>query len=82
MGAIMTKFALIKQLHNPPVEEKPLLPEGIQYQEYVIEPKDGKMTVFIPLRESEEFEKSLLKQTVLLRSDVRQLLRTHRGIIG
>lgn len=78
----MTKFALIKQLQNPTKAEKPLLPEGIRYQEYVIEPKDGKMTVFVPLRETEEFEKALQKQTVLLRSDVRRLLRTHRGIIG
>ena len=78
----MSKYSLIKQLQNPATEEKPRLPRGIQYQEYVVEPKEGNMTVFIPLRETEAFEEGIKECAVLLRSDVRRLLRTHRGIIG
>lgn len=78
----MSKFSLIKQLQNPATEEKPLLPRGIKYQEYVVEPQEGDMTVFIPLRETEAFETAIKEQAVLLRSDVRRLLRAHRGIIG
>jgi len=78
----MSKFSLIKQLQNPATEEKPLLPRGIKYQEYVVEPQEGDMTVFIPLRETEAFEAAIKEQAVLLRSDVRRLLRAHRGIIG
>ncbi len=78
----MSKFSLIKQLQNPTSVEKPLLPRGIQYQEYVIEPKDGNMTVFIPLREAAAFEEAIQEHAILFRSDVRTLLRTHRGIIG
>jgi hypothetical protein len=78
----MSKYSLIKQLHNPPTVETPLLPEGIRYQEYQIDPKDGTMTVFIPLREADAFEESLMEYSTLLRSDVRTLLRKHRGIIG
>ena len=46
----MSKFSLIKQLQTP-TENTSLLPEGIKYQEYIIEPKGERMTVFIPLRE-------------------------------
>lgn len=78
----MTKYTLINQLQQPNTEkDKPLLPEGVQYQEYVIEPKDGKMTVFIPLKEATAFEDAITKHTILLRSDVRNLLRIHRGIM-
>lgn len=78
----MSEFSLIKQLQNPATEEKPLLPRGIEYQEYVVEPREGSMTVFVPLRETEAFEEAIKGHAVLLRSDVRDLLRTHRGIIG
>jgi hypothetical protein len=78
----MSEYSLIKQLQNPATEEKPLLPRGIKYQEYVVEPQEGDMTVFIPLRETEAFEAAIKEEAVLLRSDVRRLLRAHRGIIG
>ncbi len=78
----MSNFSLIKQLQNPPKQEKSLLPEGIKYQEYVVQPKDGDMTVFIPLREAEAFEVAVGEIDTLLRADVRTLLRNHRGIIG
>jgi len=78
----MSKFSLIKQLQIAPIQEKSLLPEGIKYQEYVVQPKDGNMTVFIPLRETEAFETAVGKIDILLRADVRTLLRDHRGIIG
>ncbi len=78
----MSEYSLIKQLQNPATEEKPLLPRGVKYQEYVVEPQEGDMTVFIPLRETEAFEAAIKEEAVLLRSDVRRLLRAHRGIIG
>lgn len=78
----MSNFSLIKQLQTPVKQEKSLLPEGIKYQEYVVQPKDGDMTVFIPLREAEAFEAAIIEIDILLRSDVRTLLRNHRGIIG
>lgn len=79
----MSKFSLIKQLKTPEETAEPsLLPEGIRYQEYEVEHKDGSMTVFIPLRETEAFEQSLMEIDNLLRTDIRDLLRTHRGIIG
>jgi hypothetical protein len=78
----MSEYSLIKQLQNPPTEEKPRLPRGLDYQEYVVEPQEGNMTVFIPIRETEAFEEAIKEHTVLLRSDVRRLLRAHRGIIG
>ena len=78
----MSNFSLIKQLQQGPSTEKQCLPKGIKYQEYEIEPKDGTMTVFIPLKEAEAFEQALQEINILLRSDVRNLLRAHRGIIG
>lgn len=78
----MSKFSLIKQLQEQPETEKSVLPKGIQYQEYDVQTKDGDMTVFIPLREAEAFEKSLSEQTIVFRGDIRRLLRKHRGIIG
>lgn len=78
----MSNFSLIKQLQNPTAEDEPRLPKGIRYQEYEIEPKDGTMTVFIPLKEAEAFEESLMEFNILLRADVRSLLRKHRGIMG
>ena len=78
---MMSDFPLIKLLHNPPEAKKSLLPEGIKYQRYEIVPKEGTMTVYIPMRECEAFEEALMEYKVLLRSDVRSLLRTHRGII-
>lgn len=78
----MSNFSLIKQLQQGPSADEQRLPKGIEYQEYQVEPKDGTMTVFIPLREADAFEQSLKEIDILLRSDVRDLLRKHRGIIG
>ena len=78
----MSKYSLIKQLQSGPIEEKSLLPKGIEYQEQVVQPKEGSMTVFIPIREAEAFQTAINDIAVLMRADVRTLLRNHRGIIG
>ncbi len=79
----MTDYSLIKQLHNQPEQEEQLLPEGIDYQQFEIATHDtDDMTVFVPISEAQNFEQSLMKYTVLVRSDVRNELRNHRGIIG
>jgi len=78
----MSKFSLIKQLQSGPTEVKSLLPKGIEYQEQTVQPKEGDMTVFIPIKEAEAFQNAINDIDVLLRADVRTLLRNHRGIIS
>ena len=78
----MSNYSLIKQLQSGPTEEKSLLPKGIKYQEQTVRPKEGDMTVFIPIREAEAFQSAINDIDILLRADVRTLLRNHRGIIG
>ncbi len=80
----MADFPLIKELQRTPKEEaRPLLPEGIKYEQYEIDAHDcGTMKVYVPLSEAQAFETAVAAHTVLVRSDVRKLLRTHRGIIG
>ena len=78
----MSNYSLIKQLQSGPTEEKSLLPKGIEYQEQTVRPKEGDMTVFIPIKEAEAFQNAINDINVLVRADVRTLLRNHRGIIG
>lgn len=80
----MSDFSLIKSLQTPvdPKTQSPL-PEGIRYEEYEVDTYDCDVVkVFIPLSESEAFESELSDYTVVVRSDVRSLMRKYRGIIG
>lgn len=80
----MADFSLIKTLQgNPTPPTQSLLPEGIVYEEYEVDSYDcGTITVHVPRSEAELFEQALSEYTVIVRSDVRSLMRTHRGIIG
>ena len=77
-----TKFSLIEKLNQRQVEkpkEDPF-PPGIEYQEYIVEVKGVEQAVFIPLKECDKFEKSLIKTPSLDDDDLRVILRKHRGI--
>jgi hypothetical protein len=80
----MTDYSLIKSLQEPKeAKTQPLLPEGIKYDEYEVETYDsGTITVHVPLSEASAFEQSLISCDVIIRSDIRNLMRKHRGIIG
>lgn len=57
------------------------LPDGIQYQEYVVEVDSVDTTVYIPLRECEAFETTLSRDVKILdRATLRDVLRQHRGL--
>lgn len=80
----MSDYSLIKSFQDKPSDaDKPLLPEGVKYEEYEVDTYDcGTITVHVPLAESASFEQSLLSSDVIVRSDIRKLMRKHRGIIG
>ena len=76
-------FSLLQQLtlEKDKVLEQSPLPPGIKYQEYTLEVNGEESTVFIPLRESAAFERTLSAQTKYLDGDaLREILRKHRGI--
>ena len=77
-----SKFSLIEKLNSKQVEKpkRNPFPPGIEYQEYILEIKGVEQTVFIPLKECDEFEKSLTHKSSLDDDDLRDLLRQHRGI--
>ena len=79
----MADYSLLKKLQEKPQPvTPPLLPEGIKYEEYEVDAYDcGTLTVFVPESESEAFEAALMEHTVLVRADIRALMRAHRGII-
>ena len=79
----MTDFSLIKQIARPQPEVKSNLPKGIEYDELCVETHDaGKMTVFLPKSTSQSFEAAINEYTVVVKSDVKDLLREFRGING
>lgn len=77
------KFSLLQRLNeadHSPKEKSPFAP-GIEYQEYLLEVEGKDETIFIPLKECTAFEDALSKQTkYLTREELREFLRSHRGI--
>ena len=75
----MEKFSLFKQLKESAGIPKPDS-NAITYQSYDL-PVDGKeISVLIPLRECEAFESTVGEYEKINKKDLRQILRTHRGI--
>jgi len=74
----MKDFTLIKSL-----EEGESAPErlGIKYQQYEIDVDSKPTNILIPLRECENFEQNIGNFENITKSNLRTLLREHRGII-
>lgn len=77
-------FPLIKQLgdlEKNPAGDKPLLPKGIKYDEKVVIVENQEIQVFIPLRESTDFDTAISEHgKYISRHEFSMLLRKHRGI--
>ena len=79
----MTDFTLIKQIANKKPDTAPELPPGIVYETLDVQTFDaGVMKVHLPKSTAQAFIDSVNEQTVLCKSDVRELLREFRGING
>lgn len=79
----MTEFSLLQQLQNKQTPTPPLLPRGVKYDDILVTPHDTpEMLVHIPISESASFREAINQYTVLVKTDVRNELRKHRGIIG
>lgn len=78
-----TNFSLLQQLEknkHSSTKTSPF-PKGVEYQEYVLEVEGQDQTIFIPLKETIAFETALSLQTKYISTDdLREILRTHRGI--
>lgn len=74
------KFTLLETLSSPKKEKKDLLPKGIKYQEYIVEVNNTKEKVFVPLRESGNFEKTLSEVNLDDQESLQEVLRKHRCI--
>ena len=77
------KFTLLQQLDEERrfPNDQPTIPSGIKYQEYTMEICEEELTVLIPLRECDAFEQTLTEiDRSLDTSDLRDILRKHRGI--
>lgn len=78
----MTKFALIKEFQNPKEDDTTPLPTGLKYQEYELSLHGDPVTVFIPLKETAEFERAMPDQDTFDRNELKRLLHKFRGIRG
>lgn len=78
------KFSFLEQLNNTKAELNGIKNTQpaftIKYQEYEIVVEGKAQTVFIPVRETELFEKTLEKYEQIGKHDLREILRMHRGI--
>ena len=77
-----SNFTLIEKLNTPDIikEDKNPYMHGITYDTYEILVNGKQEEVLIPLKESDNFEKSLMNVNSLDENDLRKLLREHRGI--
>jgi len=77
-----SNFSLIEQLNKPEIvkEDKNPYIHGIAYDTYEILVNGISQEVYIPLKECDLFEESLINKTTLDEEDLRALLRKHRGI--
>lgn len=73
------KFNLLERLTKESTEENPL-PKGFKYKEYAVVVENKKEKVFIPERESRNFEEELSPIKYLDRDDFKDILRKYRGI--
>lgn len=53
---------------------------NIKYQQYIIEVDGDERSIFIPLRESTEFENYLSEKRRIDEIEFRKMLRTFRGV--
>lgn len=78
----MTDFSFLKSLQNSSkrtsVAEE--AKKHINYQEYTVLVEGNEIDILIPLRECEEFEKTLSAHDVLEKKDLKSILRQHRGL--
>ena len=79
----MKNFSLLKKLNELKDSKKLPLAEGIKYQQYELEVDGKPQIVNIPLKETEQFEKTITKINVpITRKMLKKILREHRGIRG
>ena len=75
----INKFSFIKLLETPQ-EILPHATNTIKYQQYIIVIENKDVSVLIPLREVENFERTISDYTQFTKEDLREILRKFRGI--
>lgn len=73
----MSKYSLLKNLETEATKPKGT---GITYQRYDLPVEDKEQGILIPVRECDNFEASLEDFEELKESDLKILLRKHRGL--
>jgi len=79
----MKKFSLLETLTvtDSTEEKRPKLTTGINYKEYTVPLfNTEEKTVYIPNRETENFEKALHETVVLTNDALRAIMRKHNGV--
>lgn len=77
----MGSYDLIKQLQDPKTDKTPL-PRGVTYDQYTVLEENKEVTVNIPRREKQKFERILDEQKSFTREELKTLLRDLRGVRG
>lgn len=82
--SLMNEYKNLQEAKNNPQisEKKEDLTNKIKYQEYIIEVDKKECSVYIPLRECENFEAILEHTSDIKRIELKKLLREFRGIIN
>lgn len=76
----MSKFPLLSDYVSI-LKEKPLQKSSkIKYQEYIIEVANEETSVYIPIRESENFENVIESLDYISINEIKKLMREFRGI--
>jgi hypothetical protein len=76
----MKKFSLISEYNNI-IKETPIQNSNkIKYQEYILEVDSKECSVYIPLRECDNFEYSMNHLSSIKENDLIKLMREFRGI--
>jgi len=76
----MPKFSLISEYNNIIKEAPKQKSNKTKYQEYIIEVESKECSVYIPLRECENFENVISEETSIDEDQLRRLMREFRGI--
>ena len=77
----MEKIELIKDLQERSTRSVTKTPSNIEYQEYDVTVLSETITVQVPLRESENFEKALTEVSLITKTKLKKMLQHHRGFI-
>lgn len=76
----MSKFPLLSDYVSI-LKEKPIQKSNkIKYQEYIIEVENEETSVYIPIRESENFENVIESLDHISIIEIKKLMREFRGI--